>query len=146
MLQDKYKLNPKQWLAIDAMAKGQSYDLAAVSAGVSRSTVARWNQKDAVFQEALEATTQEYRKSVHKDAIHAIRDSTDKMGKRIEAMADKMAFILEDWLSIKSAEEMKDNDVIRMMEVFSSYVDKSSAMRDRAWAVDELLNSLEEKE
>lgn len=145
MSENVYKLNPKQWLVIDSLSKGQSYEQACRTASVTKTTISRW-QKLADFRDALEEATQTYRKTVHEDAIHVIRDSTDKLGKRMYAMADKMGNILDEWLSIRSAEEMKDSDVIRMMEVFNTYSERSLALQDKAWSIDSLLESLEDKE
>lgn len=139
-------LNSKQIHAIFFLANtpGITDKEVADKSGVTASTLSRWKQQP-YFKDALDETILYLKKVEHAKEVEYIRECTYKLGKSLWSLSTAMHTLTDTWLNSVSIEELKPQELIKLIEVYDKVSTSSLEKMDKAWAIDNLLESLEEK-
>ena len=140
-------LNAKQIHAIFHLANTPGITDKEVSklAGVSAQTLVKW-RKQAVFIDALNETILYLKKVEHAKEVEYIRECTYKLGKGLWELSGAMHKLSDAWLNTVSIEELKPQEMLKLIEVYDKVSSSSIEKMSAAWGIDRLLENLDDKD
>ncbi|MBW4460541.1 MAG: hypothetical protein KME47_09910 [Nodosilinea sp. WJT8-NPBG4] len=140
-------LNAKQIHAIFYLAStpGITDKEVAKRINMSQQTLVKWRRLSA-FKDGLDATILYLKKVEHAKEVDYIRECTYKLGKSLWEISDSMHSLAKQWLTTIDVEDLKPQEMLKLIEVYDKVSSSALEKMDHAWGIDTLLQSLDEKE
>lgn len=136
-------LNSKQIHAIFHLANtpGITDKEVAAKSGITASTLSRWKQQ-TYFKDALDETIIYLKKVEHAKEVEYIRECTYKLGKSLWSLSTAMHTLTDTWLNSVSIEDLKPQELIKLIEVYDKVSSSSLDKMNAAWGLQDLLDNV----